>query len=874
MLRTVTLAILGAFFTFTTHAKTLEDYLPKDVSYNPAIPTPKEVLGYEVGEWHVRPEQLVRYMEVLAEKSDRFRLEVTGYTHERRPLVLATVTAPSNHQNIEQLRQQHLAIADPQQRGDVDKAPIVLYMGYSIHGDEPSGSNSALLYAYYLAAAEGEKIDAVLRDSIILLDPSFNPDGLARFAQWANQHKSQNLVADTQHREHVQPMPRGRVNHYWFDLNRDWLLLQHPESRARIANFQKWKPNVLTDFHEMGTDSTFFFQPGIPSRKNPNTPAENVKLTQTLAEGHAAALDEQGRLYFTEESFDDFYVGKGSTYPDVQGAVGILFEQASSRGHAQDSINGLVEFPFTIQNQLTTSLTTMYGAHTNKKWFLDYQQRFYNDAMAAAKKADFKGYVVGDNTDPARINEMLSILSQHGIKSYPLTKSISIDGVNYAANSSYYIPLAQEQYVLIRAIFMDQKSFKDNTFYDVSGWTFPHAFNVQFDEFDGWSINVADQPWQAPAMKPVELAPDAYAYAFEWHNYFAPRTLNRLLQAGIHVRQANQGFTAKTTAGEVAFAPGTVVVTRAYQSHSWDEVQAKLAQIATDNQINVHAIRSGLTPQGMDLGSRNLAPVQPVSVMMIVGTDANMYEAGEAWYYLDRHVGIPVSMVDTDRVNGVDLSRYTHILMVDGRYSNLNKYSAERLRDWVNQGGVIIGQQGGAKWLSDNQILAAQFVESSEFRNAFEAQQLNYGDMDDYYGERRLAGAIFELQLDTTHPLTFGFPRATLPVFKDSLNAMAVPDQPFVTVARYSDKTPLLAGFTAKPNQQVLAGKAAVMAHRKGRGRVIAFTDDVNFRAFFWGSAKLLSNAIFLAAEVTPTLSDEENAEAAAAEAAQAAHAH
>src|SRR5690554_6806301 len=276
----------------------------------------------------------------------------------------------------------------------------------------------------------------------------------------------------------------------------------------------------------------------------------------------------------------------------------------------------------------------------------------------------------------------------------------------------------------------------------------------------------------------------------------------------------------------------------------------------------------------MDLGSRNLSPVKPVNVMMLVGTDANMYEAGEAWYYLDRHVGMPVSMVDTDRLNNVDLSRYTHILMLDGRYSSLNKYSAERLRDWVTQGGVMIGQQGGAKWHSDNGVLAAKFVGSDTFREAFDAEQLNYGDMDDYYGERRLAGAIFELQLDTTHPLTFGYPRAKLPVFKDSLNAMVVPDQPFVTVARYHAKEPLIAGFTAQPNRDVLADKAAIIAHRKGRGRVIAFADDINFRAFFWGSAKLLSNAIFLAPEVRPTLSDDENVEAAAAEAAEAAHAH
>src|SRR5690606_7235082 len=178
-------------------------------------------------------------------------------------------------------------------------------------------------------------------------------------------------------------------------------------------------------------------------------------------------------------------------------------------------------------------------------------------------------------------------------------------------------------------------------------------------------------------------------------------TLNRLLQAGVHVRQANQEFTAKTADGDYTFTPGTVVVTRAYQEHDWADVQAKLAEIATDNQVKVHAITSGLTPRGMDLGSRNLSPVKPVNVMMLVGTDANMYEAGEAWYYLDRHVGIPVSMVDTDRLNRSDLSRYTHIIMVDGRYSNLNKHSADKLQQWLQAGGVVIGQQGGARWLSE-----------------------------------------------------------------------------------------------------------------------------------------------------------------------------
>ncbi|RUO63023.1 M14 family zinc carboxypeptidase [Pseudidiomarina insulisalsae] len=856
--------------TFSAHSASLQDYLPDDVTYDPSIPTPKEVLGYEVGEWHVRHDQLVRYMEILAEKSDRFELEVTGRTHQARPLLLVTITTPENHKNIEALRDAHLAIADPARKGDPETAPLVLYMGYSIHGDEPSGSNAALLYAYYLAAAQGEKIEAVLRDSIILLDPSLNPDGLARFAHWANQHRSENLVADPQHREHVQGTPRGRVNHYWFDLNRDWLLLQHPESRARIANFQKWKPNVLTDFHEMGTNSTFFFQPGIPTRRNPYTPDENVTLTGKLADDHAAALDEQGHLYFTEEAFDDFYVGKGSTYPDVQGAIGILFEQASSRGHAQDSINGVVKFPFTIQNQLTTSLTTMYGAHASKAAFLDYQQRFFDEALELADDADFNGYLIGENNDPARLAGLLEILDQHDIQVYPITSKVTENGVTYTPGSSYYVPLEQPQYRLIRAIFSTQQNFRDNTFYDVSGWTLPLAFNVNFASTDA-RVRHSDQRWQDPETTSVALAANAYAYGFDWHSYFAPRALQELLAAGVYVRQADESFTAKVSDGTHAFAQGAVVVTRANQQKSWQEVQELVLEVATRNNIAIHSITSGLTPEGIDLGSRNLRPVEPVKVMMLVGDGANMYENGEAWYYLDRHVSIPLSMIDTDRFNRIDLQRYTHIIMVDGSYRTLNDRSVSRLRDWVRDGGTVIGQQGGAKWLAENELLAASFVDDSVFDEKFDSSELSYADRDSYYGKRRVAGAIFGTELDLSHPLTFGFPRSKLPIFKDSLNAMEVPESPFITVARYLEE-PLLSGYAAKENREVISEKAAIVAHRYGGGRVIGFADDVNFRAFFWGTAKLLSNAIFTSPAIDAYPQRDEDEAAAAAEAAEAAH--
>ena len=332
------IAFILFFSVLSTSAQDLSYYLPDSITYNPAIPKPKDIIYHEVGEWHVTHDRLVNYMKAIAAAApDRVKLETMGYTYEGRPQLLLIITSPKNHQNLEQIRQQHLQLTDPASSASVniDNMPVVIWIGHSIHGNEPSGANASMISAYYLAAGRGKQIDDLLDNVVILFDPSFNPDGLNRFATWVNQHKSKNLVTDPNSREFNEVWPGGRFNHYWFDLNRDWLPAVHVESQNRLKKFHEWKPNILTDHHEMGSGSTFFFQPGVPSRVNPLTPEKNQELTNKIAKYHAEFLDRIGSLYYTKEGYDDFYYGKGSTYPDVNGAIGILFEQASSRGHAQ-----------------------------------------------------------------------------------------------------------------------------------------------------------------------------------------------------------------------------------------------------------------------------------------------------------------------------------------------------------------------------------------------------------------------------------------------------------------------------------------------------------------------------------------------------------
>ena len=380
MRKIVFLLLLISTNIFSQDKLDLYYYFGDELQYfDPKIPKPSSFLlgENEVGSSHVSHDRLVQYMYALANSSPRILIEDRGKTYEGRPLLLLTVSSKENLNKINQIRENHISFTDGNIKKQSHKRPIIIYQGYSIHGNEPSGSNAALLYAYYLAASNNPKLINQLNNSIILLDPSFNPDGLQRFAHWANTNKSLYLNSDSNDREFSENWPKGRTNHYWFDMNRDWLPVQLPESNVRIETFHKWYPNVLTDHHEMGTNSTFFYQPGIPSRVNPLTPKKNQILTAKIGKYHEKKLSEIGSLFYSEEDYDDFYYGKGSTFPDINGGIGILFEQGSSRGHLQESINGEISFPFTIKNQLMTSLSTLDASIGLKTELLDYQYDFF-----------------------------------------------------------------------------------------------------------------------------------------------------------------------------------------------------------------------------------------------------------------------------------------------------------------------------------------------------------------------------------------------------------------------------------------------------------------------------------------------------------------
>lgn len=825
----------------------LNYYLPDDISYDSSIPTPQEVLGYQVGEWHVGHDQLIYYMRALAASSDRIKLEDHGTSYEKRPLIHLIITSPKNHSNLEELREQHIDWADPakEPRSDPKDMPAVLWMGYCVHGNEASSANSALLVAYYLAAAQGAEIEQKLDEMIILLDPCYNPDGTNRFASWVNTHRGiEEVSSDPNDHEHSEVWPGGRTNHFWFDLNRDWLLAQHPESQSRIRRFHHWKPNWLTDHHEMGTNSTFFFQPGIPSRNNPMTPPKVFELSQEVANYHAKALDKIGSLYYSRESYDDFYFGKGSTYPDINGSVGILFEQASSRGHRQDSDFGVLEFPFTIRNQFVTSLSTLEGTHANRTQLLEHQREFFVSAMELAAKDPVKAYVWGASKDKARSWQLANLIRQHQIDVYRPASPIEAAGKNFTAEDSYIVPLNQKQYRLIKTMFDKVTSFQDSLFYDVSTWTMPLAFNTPYAEIKAGNFRLGEkiQEWNMPEGQLAGGKSD-YAYAFEWHGYYSPKALYAFQEAGLRAYVAGDYF---TESGGKAFGPGSIMIPVANQDLDADKIYALAQEIAKSCALDIYSIKSGQSVAGVDLGSRTFSKLDEPKIILLVEDGVSSYEAGEAWHALDQRYHIPVSKIRVSQLGRIDLSNYTNIIMPNGNYSTLNKSAAEKIKAWVSGGGNIVAWKGSLSWLKSNNLLPVSFVETQRDTTV---NRLPYGGRSKRSGAQAIGGAIFETSLDLTHPLAYGYEDESLSVFRNHRNFLERNTNPYAYPLIYTEE-PLQSGYISKPNLEKLAGTAAAVISNRGRGTVVYLADNPNFRAYWYGTNKLFMNAIFFANEM------------------------
>jgi len=829
------------FFTITlilcfSNSYSQDYFLENTGPYKDDIKSPQEFLGYEIGFQHTRHDLILEYLKYLSDSSDKAQIMNYGKTHEGRKLVFLTISSTNNITTLEEIKKENLKFI---KSGQLNKElPIIINLGYNVHGNEPSSSEAAMLTAYTLVASKNKKIERFRNNSIVFIDPTINPDGRDRHTQWANQFKSINLVADSNDAEHNEAWPRGRTNHYWFDLNRDWFLAINPESRSKLKWIHEWYPNVVTDFHEMGTNSNYFFEPMKTNASvKPLVPAENYeKLNSIFAKYYVRSLDSIGSFYYTKESFDETYPGYGSSYPDLQGGLAILFEQASSRGHLQETNYGTISFGFTIRNQYVSSLSTIEAAVDNKQILRNYQKKFFNSALTEFKNEKVKAYEFGDSFDKNRTKAFIDKLLIHKIKLYQ-------------NNDKYVVPLNQTQSRMVKNIFETYKTYNDSVFYDASAWSMSNFYNMKAKKIKSFSIEKEISNTDN-LVNNVTIKQSNYAYVLDWDDYNSPAALNFLQKNDIITYSAYKPFTIKLNGSKMnkEFNYGSILIPVSKQKIESNKLYEIVKIMQEKFSVPVFHSDTGFSIKGIDLGSNNFRINKKVKVGLLIGDGVNSYEAGEVWHLLDTRVEMPLTKIRLNQFNRISLKKYTTLVMVSGSYNQLNEVDINKIKKWVENGNTLITIGSASSWAIKKNIVKESLVKSKK-DSIFSRKR--YIDARENIGKERIGGSILSVDLDLTHPLAFGYRDSSIPIYKNNNVFINKTKNHYSSVAIYS-KNPHIDGYVSKKNMKDnINGSSSLIVSSVKSGRAIIFADNPNFRGTWYGTNKLFLNAIFLGQNIS-----------------------
>lgn len=810
-------------------------------SINPAIPTPEQFLGYPVGSQHTRHDKIVEYIKELSKLSKRVSFQVIGETYEQRDQVIAIFTSANNHSRLEDIRKAQLA---GQSTGNTANIPLVIHAAYNVHGNEPSSSEAALLTAYYLTASESEETKKWLDGMVILMDPNINPDGRDRHTEWVNGHKGEPPVADPADREHNEIWPGGRFNHYWFDLNRDWFLGTFPESRNRIRFFHQWRPYVQTDHHEQGTNATHYFDPGKYSSNNPVVPDYLYNtIYPKYAEYFADAMNKIGSMYFTKEAYDKLYPGYGSSYINFYGGAGFLFEQSSSRGHVQETTTIPLSFAFTIRNHFTMSLATIRGSLAEKASLLKMRAEFYKAAADQAKKSPIKAYLFGDTKDETRTRAFVNMLLMHEIEVYENDQSTQADGKKFDANKTYIVPIEQPNYIMIKTVFEKAIPYTDSIFYDASTWSLIHAYGLPYAEMKTQIAKGKRILTMAERNIPA-IQKSNYAYLFELTDYNAHKAMYALQKGGAIIQTALKPYTISVEGKPKSFGYGSISIPVQRQTISADSLYQLVSTVSKSSAVSIYPVSTSYSSEGIDLGSGRIQTVVPVKAAMLIGTGVAAAEAGEVWHLLEERLQMPITKIDVLTLGRTKLDRYNTLIMVSGNYSLIDKNTSDRIKAWVQNGGTLITIKSGTEWAIRQGMSKEKLIPVTDSVKTGIIPRLNYDMASDNEGAKSLGGSIFTVDLDTTHPIGFGYSNRKISVYRNAQTYLAPSTNPYSTVAQYTD-SPLIGGYLHPLSAKKVKNSAAIIVAQEGEGRVIMFADNPNFRGAWYGTNKLFLNALF-----------------------------
>jgi len=869
-------------------------------SYDSKIPTFHQVLGYDAGDRVTSSEGIVRYMQALAAAApNRLKVFEYGETWEGRKLIYAAVGSEANIRRLTEIRAAIERIADPRKTPEADARkimaglPAVVWLSYGVHGNEISSPDAGLLTAYHLLAARNDKlVDQIMANVLVIVDPIQNPDGRDRFVHYFEQARGLEPDSSPVAAEHLEPWPGGRVNHYLFDLNRDWIALTQPEILDQVKALREWFPLVYVDLHEMGGDSTYFFSPESDPY-NPNLTADQRESLKLFGHNNAKWFDKYGFDYFTREEYDAFYPGYGASWPEYYGAIAMTYEQASVRGLVvRRSDETLLTYRDTVRHHFVASVSTLETAAANREKLLDDFYRYRATAIEEGSKEPIKEYILPRNRDASATDKLAGILLEHGVEVQRATAPFHAGERDYPAGT-YVVSMAQPSKRLIRNLLDPQTSMDDKfiaaeearrklkertEIYDVTAWSLPLLFNVEAVASN--AVSQGNFEMAKPGLVlPGELheADATVAFLAPWGSEAAGRLLAAALRQDLKVLSSDKPFTQNGT----KFPAGTLIFKVAGNPA---DLGQHLARLARETGADVYGTSSGWVDEGVNFGSRYVLPVRKLAIALAWDTPASASSAGAVRFVLERQYGYPVTPIRTAQLNSVELARFQVLILPDGgSYAALLGDSGiQRVKEWVQAGGVIVALGGAVGFLTDSRVGLLAMTQENVVRDTeagrgagaaastAPAAETGGGGRGGGSGPRGAGTLIasdadYEKAIRAATELPDSAPGAIArarirPDFwltngvAESVNAMVEGRAIYTPVkadkgvnAVYFDAADklLASGYLWSENRKQMAYKPLVVTSTSGRGLVVGFTEDPSFRAMLDGMNVLFLNAVF-----------------------------
>ncbi len=807
--------------------------------------SPQQFLGYPVGTHFTPCYKIDEYFKAVAiAKPAMVKLEKYGQTYEGRDLMLAYIGLPDNLQRLEEIRKNNLRITGMLKDGVAAQTtgiPAILWLSYNVHGNEPSSSEAAMLTLYALVSDSNMQTKDWLKNLIVIIDPIENPDGRDRYVNWYNSAVSTQFNADPQAREHREPWPQGRTNHYNFDLNRDWAWETQVETQDRLKKYQEWMPQVHVDFHEQGYNSPYYFAPAAEPYHEVITQWQR-DFQVTVGKNNAKYFDKNGWLYFTRERFDLFYPSYGDTYPLYSGAIGMTFEQGGIgaglgiRTQDDDTLTLLDR----ALHHYTTGIATIETVSKNVDKLVSEFKQFYDNA-ANAVNAPYKTYVL-TSRDINQLRGVATLLDRNHI-TYGLTNAKNLRGYNYFTgkeeeykDEGYQLAVSayQPRGTLLRVLFEPKSTLKDSVTYDITAWSVPYAYNIK-------TYGVKDRlpvEGSLPSLTTTN-AQSNYGLLIPYTSFNASEVLAYLLSNGVKVRCADKTFTynGKT------YNTGTLIILRGNNVNNWSTL---VNEACSKYNIQAEPVESGFVEKGSDFGSSDVRYIRAPSVAMLTGEGVNASAAGEIWHLFDQTLHYPLTRLNATDLDHLDLNKYNTIILPDGNYKNLSNRNVQaRLHDFVQNGGKLIAMEDAIAQMANSGwdiSMRENHLDSISSDSSYNALKV-YGSRERSSLSETIIGAVYQLDLDTTHPLAYGYPNYYYTLKSNNNIINFLKDGWNVGVIK---KAAYTAGFVGSKLKPQLKDAVVFGVQNEGKGSIIYMNDDPLFRLFWQAGKMLFSNAVFL----------------------------